>query len=78
MMKKCVILNGTIINIGDWDDLGGINPMPEGAIIEDRDFEYDQDRGWYEVGTTVEPTIEEKNRADIDYLAIMAGVDLNV
>ena len=25
-----------------------------------------------------EPTLEEKNRADIDYLAIMTGVDLNV
>jgi hypothetical protein len=25
-----------------------------------------------------EPTLEERNRADIDYIAIMTGVDLNV
>jgi hypothetical protein len=28
------------------------------------------------VNTVVEPTLEEKNRADIDYLAIMTGVEL--
>lgn len=26
----------------------------------------------------IEPTLEEKNRADIDYIAIMMGVDLSV
>lgn len=28
--------------------------------------------------TPPQPTLEEQNRADIDYLAIMTGVDLNV
>lgn len=81
MIKKCAILNNKIINIGEWDsaiDEKGIeqNPMPEGATIEECDFEYDADRGWYEVGTLPEPTLEEKNRADIDYLGVMIGVDL--
>jgi hypothetical protein len=30
-----------------------MNPMPDGAVIEERDFEYDANRGWYEVGTEV-------------------------
>lgn len=63
MMKKCVVLNEKIINIGEWDDLNGENPMPEGAVIEERDFEYDEDRGWYEVGTYPEPTAQERIEA---------------
>lgn len=60
MIKPCVILDGKIINIGVWDDLEGANPMPKGAVIEDRDFEYSSDRGWYEVGTLPEPTAQER------------------
>ena len=63
MMKSCVVLNGEIINIGEWDDMNGGNPMPEGAVIEERDFEYDEDRGWYEVGTYPEPTAQERIEA---------------
>ena len=63
MIKSCVVLNGKIINIGEWDDLNGENPMPEGAVIEERDFEYDEDRGWYEVGTYPEPTAQERIEA---------------
>ena len=63
MIKKCVVLNGKIINIGEWDDMNGTNPMPEGAVIEERDFEYDEDRGWYEVGTYPEPTAQERIEA---------------
>lgn len=88
MIKKCVVLDGKVINIGEWDyqkqlnevepaqyDENGylikeavfeekiINPMPEGATIEERDFEYDPDRGWYEVGTRQEPTAQERLEA---------------
>ena len=76
MLKECVILNGQIVNIGEWDyqiqqvRIGEdeppvyedmiTNPLPEGATIEHRDFEYDPDRGWYEVGTVTPPTAEDR------------------
>lgn len=88
MIKKCYVLNGKVINIGEWDyqiqqrevkppeydEEGNIvkeavfedkvmNPMPEGAVIEERDFEYDTDRGWYEVGKLIEPTSQERIEA---------------
>lgn len=71
MIKKCVILNNNIINIGEWDskpDRNGIdqNPMPEGAMVEERDFEYNADRGWFETGTTPKPTEEQKLQAQIE------------
>ena len=103
MTKECVIKDGKIINIGEWneqrdsieispaeyDEDGNIikeavyveqvmNPFPDGATIEEREFEYDPDRGWYEVGTSPEPTAEEKLRSDIDFIAIMADIDLEV
>lgn len=85
MMKNCVIHNGKIINIGDWDyqiqsvevtpavldEDGNVvteavyedqatNPLPEGATITERDFEYDADRGWYETGTSAPTTDKER------------------
>jgi len=36
------------------------NPLPDGAIIENRDFTYDVDRGWYETGTPTPVSAEEK------------------
>lgn len=69
MMKRCYVLDGEIINVGDWDykryvdeegnEIIG-NQLPEGATIEERDFEYDEDRGWYEVGTPRELTEIDK------------------
>ena len=97
MIKKCVVLNGKVINIGEWDyqkqkvlvsppeyDKDGkliketvyedkiMNPLPEGATVEERDFEYDLDRGWYEVGTEVKYEIVElkKQLAETDYKII--------
>lgn len=67
MMKSCVVLDGTVINIGEWEhnyiEVDGEqvtqNPLPEGATIEERDFEYDSECGWYEVGTVeVDPDYE--------------------
>lgn len=71
MIKSCVVLKGKIINIGEWDyqytkvndEQIALNPMPEGAVIEERDFEHDEDRGWYEVGTYPEPTAQERIEA---------------
>lgn len=84
MIKTCVVLNGKIINVGEWDyqiirkevspeerdEFGNItkeaeyeeeigNPLPEGAVVEERDFEYDLDRGWYEPGTQMPLTETE-------------------
>lgn len=74
MMKPCVVLNGKVINVGDWDyqytEVDGEqvaqNPLPEGAVIEEREFEYDEDRGWYEVGTTL-PKTQEDYLIDLDF-----------
>ncbi len=103
MIKKCYILNGEIINIGEWDsqkqpveinsaeyDEEGnilkeavfedkeINPLPEGVIEEERDFEYDADRGWYEVGTeapkTPQQQIEELKQLVADLASLQLGV----
>jgi len=109
MIKECVVLNGKIINIGEWDyqiqqrevkppeydEEGNIvkeavfedkvmNPMPEGAVIEERDFEYDPNYGWYEVGTEVKYEIVElkKQLTETDYKIIkcyeyqLAGLEL--
>lgn len=90
MIKECVVLNGQVINIGEWDyrieqvevkaavideetqeiiqpaEYEDVvrNPMPEGATIEQRDFEYDENRGWYEVGTTAPLSEIEKLRLE--------------
>lgn len=85
MLKECTVLNGQIINFGEWDyqirpfeveppqynnegevikeavyDDRQTNPFPEGATIEQRDVEYDPDRGWYEVGTLPLPTADDR------------------
>lgn len=92
MIKKCVVLNDKIINIGEWNyqysEIDGKqvaqNPMPEGAAVEERDFEYDTDRGWYEVGKEGEFEIAElkKQLSETDYKIIkcfeyqFAGLEL--
>lgn len=78
--KPCVILNGEVINIGPWDDLDGTNPMPEGAIIEEREVEQGEDGGWYVVGETRPKTPQEEINelkqliADLSELLIENGV----
>lgn len=89
MIKQCVVLDGKVIHIGEWDyqyeqvevkpavidpdtkeviepaeyETVAQNPFPVGAVIEERDFEYDPDRGWYELGTPKIPTAEERMAA---------------
>lgn len=75
MIKKCYVVAGEIINIGDWDyekeqieisqaeydEEGNVtkeavfeevarNPLPVGTLEEERDFEYSEERGWFEAG----------------------------
>lgn len=61
--KTCVLLNGVIIHIGDWE---GKMQLPEGAVIEERDFKYSDKYGWREVGWTPEPT-QDDYLLDLDY-----------
>lgn len=88
MIKTCVVLNGKVINVGEWDyqyaqvqtgtDENGkpiyenqaTNPLPAGAVIEERDFEFDANRGWYEVGTPVPKT---ETQQQIDDLTLALG-----
>lgn len=83
MIKNCVVLNGEIINIGDWDyqlqpveitpaeydEEGNVtkeavyedqamNPLPEGAAVEERDIVEDPDGGLIEAGTYSDPDVE--------------------
>lgn len=48
------------------------NPLPEGAVIEDRDFEYNEDRGWFETGTVPPKTELEVLKETVDQLVIDA------
>ena len=53
MIKKCYVLDGKIINIGEWESE---SLHPAGAIEEEREFEYTEERGWFEVGTVPQPS----------------------
>ena len=83
-LKEVVIVDGKIFHVGDWDyqivEVDGfihtLNPLPDGATIEQREMAYTSEYGWKEVGQKLEPYTLEKMRADIMYLAIMTGVDL--
>ncbi|WP_050613332.1 hypothetical protein [Bacillus testis] len=57
MMKKVIVLNGMIINVGEWESS---EPMPEGAVIEEREMEYNEDRGWFEMGELALPTDKKR------------------
>lgn len=81
MIKKCVVLNEKVINVGDWDyqivDDGITNPLPEGAVIEEREFEYTEKHGWRQVGIDI-PLSEieqlKKQQADLMFELLMKGV----
>lgn len=46
-MKIYKDANGNLINIGEWDDLGGTNPLPSGAYEEDAEIVTGPDGGLY-------------------------------
>lgn len=65
MLKQCIIFDGNIINIGEWDyDIDGEgvinNPIPDGATIEQRDFEFTDENGWREIGIVIPKTPQEQ------------------
>jgi hypothetical protein len=39
--------NGNLINIGDWEDMEGANPLPEGAFEDDAEVVVGYDGGKY-------------------------------
>jgi len=39
--------NNLVINIGDWDDKEGTNPLPEGAFEDDAEVVIGYDGGKY-------------------------------
>lgn len=60
MIKKVALLNGRIEHIyHDEND----KLVIENAVIEKREMEFSEERGWYEVGTPTLPT--EKERLDM-------------
>lgn len=50
MKRFCVLLNGKVINIGDWDDLGGQNPIPKGSVKKELECKQNADGSWVAVG----------------------------
>ena len=46
-MKIIKDKDGNLINIGDWDDLGGINPLPEDSVESDAEVVTGYDGGLY-------------------------------
>jgi len=79
MIKPCVILNGEVINIGDWDYQAVIvgikedgqpiygeelNPLPAGAEVVDMEVCQSNDGSWCVVGYDPEPSELEQLRAE--------------
>ncbi len=80
-MKYCVIKNTTTIIDGSENPLEIMLQNAQNAGFTENEVEIlteeeYQARVESEPKPVQEPTLEEKNRADIDYLAIMTGVDL--
>ena len=67
MIKEVVLLNGQVINIGQWEYMTEsvevepgkfedrvLNPLPVGAEIQEMEVEQDVSGGWYVVGLSPE------------------------
>lgn len=73
ILKKVVVLNGKIINVGEWDyrytetegEQVALNPLPKGAVTEEREMEYTNEYGWREVGFVPELIETEKLRLEM-------------
>jgi hypothetical protein len=47
------------------------NPFPVGVVVEERDLQYDSERGWYEAGDNSARIAElKRNLSDTDYVII--------
>lgn len=81
-IKTVVVLDGEIINIGEWDyqyyqvengeQVAG-NPLPKGAVSEEREMRYTEEFGWREVGWDPPKTENEilKERLEATEIALM-------
>lgn len=64
VVKLCVFdIDGNLINIGEWDDKGGSNPLPDGAYTEVREVVYSDDHGWRLADAPIPPTTQERLEA---------------
>lgn len=59
----------------DWDHMIPLYRYEDGKVVRRTQEEIEADIAAIPVREP-EPTIEERNRADIDYLAVMMGVEL--
>lgn len=92
--KKVTILNGAVINVGEWDyqytstfDENGlvtgkysINPLPEGAVEEEKDVVFDGIK-WYlesEYEKSKKPTTEQILQAKIEMIVLNLLIDSGV
>jgi hypothetical protein len=69
MIKPCIILDGKIINVGEWDYQEIGSPLPIGAIEEEREFDFSDDRGWFEIGAPQELSEIEQLKTNNQILA---------
>lgn len=46
-MKIIKDKDGNLINIGDWDDMGGINPLPKDFVESEAEVVIGYDGGLY-------------------------------
>lgn len=47
VVKTCIFdADDNLINIGEWDDMKGENPLPDGAYAEEREVVYSEEYGW--------------------------------
>lgn len=86
MKKNCVVLDGKVINVGDWDYQTSLvevaegeweevatNPLPEGATVEEMECEQRPDGSWVTVGyePTENPTDKRLNAMTKQILTLM-------
>lgn len=73
-IKKVAILDNKIVHIYHSEE--ELNEfIIENATIEEREMEYDVDRGWYEVGTKSQQTLEDY-LLDLDFRLSLVEIGL--
>lgn len=90
-LKTVVVLDGEIINVGEWDyqyieqinDDGTAsqipqNPLPDVATIEQREMVYSVDKGWQLANAIQTPSQEDVLSAKIQLEALNLLIELGV
>lgn len=77
MIKTCVFdADGKLINIGEWNNFNGENPLPEGVYSEEREVIYSEEHGWRLAGTPVPKSrleLLEESQLDLWDLILFGG-----